>query len=428
MADNNNNYPNLLIISINAWSDRNSTGNTLSNHFGEWPSENIANVFLRNEEIENSVCHKYFRIYEKDIFSSFFRGKSSKEIYSNPGLNDNLSNETKSEYIYDRIKKIRPYTILLLRELFWWIGFRKLSGLDEFLLDFNPQVIHIHCPHLIYPHRVLYHCQKVTRAKVVLYCVDENYTYKSKNPFGALYQLMLRKHILKTIKHADKNYGITPELCEYYTEISNKNFELLYKGADVTKPSERSVTFPLQIIYAGNLQYDRWKTLALLVNAIKQINDQKVMFYLSIYTTTPLTKEMRKSLNCEFSAIKGSLSFREIEQKLKSSDIVIHAEAFDDNYSKITKYSFSTKIVDCIQSGSCIFGIGPDDLASISFLKKSEGALLATTPEQILKTLNQVAADKEIINEKRNKMYYFAKDAFNKRDIRQKLYSSIRSL
>ena len=48
--------------------------------------------------------------------------------------------------------------------------------------------------------------------------------------------------------------------------------------------------------------------------------------------------------------------------------------------------------------------------------------------ELILKTLNQVAADKEIINEKRNKMYYFAKDAFNKRDIRQKLYSSIRSL
>ena len=46
----------------------------------------------------------------------------------------------------------------------------------------------------------------------------------------------------------------------------------------------------------------------------------------------------------------------------------------------------------------------------------------------ILKTLNQVAADKEIINEKRNKMYYFVKDAFNKRDIRQKLYSSIRSL
>ena len=426
MADNNSNYPNLLIISINAWSDRNSTGNTLSNHFGEWPSENIANVFLRNEEIENSVCHKYFRIYEKDIFSSFFSGKSGKEIYCNPGNNDNLINDKKSEYIYDRIKKIRPYTVLLLRELFWWIGFRKLNKLDEFLLNFNPEVIHIHCPHLIYPHRVLYHCRKITKARVVLYSVDENYTYKSKNPFGVLYQYMLRKYILKTIKLADVNYGITPELCEYYSSISNKNFELLYKGAEVTKPSERSLEFPLQIIYAGNLQYDRWKTLALLVNAIKKMNEKTKMFYLSIYTTTPLAEEMKNSLNCEFSGIKGSLSFREIEQKLKSSDIVIHAEAFDENYSKITKYSFSTKIVDCIESGSCIFGIGPEELASISFLKNSEGALLATSPEEILATLNLVAANKNIINEKRINMYNFAKNIFNKKNIRENLYSSIR--
>lgn len=428
MADNNSNYPNLLIISINAWSDRNSTGNTLSNHFGDWPSDKIANVFLRNEEIENSVCHKYFRMYEKDIFSSFFRRKSGKEIHYSPAYKDQLSNKTRNEYIYDRIKKIRPYTVLLLRELFWWIGFRKPEGLDEFLLNFNPQVIHIHCPHLIYPHRVLNHCQKLTKARIVLYCVDENYTYKTKNPFGILYQTFLRRFILKTIKLADINYGITPELCEYYSAISKKNFNLLYKGADVAEPSERSLNFPLQIIYAGNLQYDRWKTLALLVNAIKQINNQTDFFYLSIYTTTPLTDEMKKSLNCEFSGIKGSLSFSEIEQKLKNSDIVLHAEAFNEKYSKITKYSFSTKIVDCIQSGSCIFGIGPDELASISFLKKSEGALLATTPEQILEILNQVVTDNNIINEKKIKMYYFVKDTFNLSNIRQKLYNSIRFL
>ena len=260
----------------------------------------------------------------------------------------------------------------------------------------------------------------------MLYSVDENYTYKSKNPFGVLYQYMLRKYILKTIKLADVNYGITPELCEYYSSISNKNFELLYKGAEVTKPSERSLEFPLQIIYAGNLQYDRWKTLALLVNAIKKMNEKTKMFYLSIYTTTPLTEEMKNSLNCEFSGIKGSLSFREVEKKLKKSDIVLHAEAFDENYSEITKYSFSTKIVDCIESGSCIFGIGPEELASISFLKNSEGALLATSPEEILATLNLVAANKNIINEKRINMYNFAKNIFNKKNIREKLYSSIR--
>ena len=37
------NYPRLLVITVNAWSDKNSAGNTISNHLGGWDKSKLSN-------------------------------------------------------------------------------------------------------------------------------------------------------------------------------------------------------------------------------------------------------------------------------------------------------------------------------------------------------------------------------------------------
>ncbi len=46
----------------------NSTGNTISNLFSEI-SENdeVANIYCRNEAINNTICKRYFKVTENDI-------------------------------------------------------------------------------------------------------------------------------------------------------------------------------------------------------------------------------------------------------------------------------------------------------------------------------------------------------------------------
>ena len=421
------NFPKLLVISINAWSDKNSTGNTISNHFGGWDSTKISNVYLRNEEIDNECCSSYFRICEKDIIHSFFYRKELGVAveYTKGSANRAVSPEKETSKIKSFLIRIRPTIILLLRELFWKIGFRRKGRLDDFLKKSQPEIIHVHSPNLIYGHRVLHYCHKVTQAKVVVFFGDEIYTYKNFWPLNTLYQSILRYWIRKTLKISDINYAATPELCDYYSVLFGKEFKVLYKGALIAPPVSKKQQGPLKLVYAGNLLYGRWKTLSLISKAIGELSDLKNQFQLSIYTGTVLSEAMKKSLNTKHSTVFGAVSFPEIKKIMKEADVVLHVETFEKEYIAITKYSFSTKIVDCIQSGSCIMGVGPNELASIHFLKQSQGALVANSYQDICSELKKIDSDIGIIDECATTMYHFSKSIFDLNIIRKKIYQDL---
>ena len=198
---NKKNLPKLLVITINAWSDQNSTGNTISNHFGNWDSTKLSNIYLRDEEIDNDCCDTYFKICEKDIANSFFskRGMGSEVEYLKTNKSNSIPKILKTSKMKSFLIRIRPTIILLLRELFWKIGFRNKTNLNIFLKKNTPEIIHMHCSSLIYGHRMLHYCHKETNAKVVLFFGDEIYTYKEFWPLGVIYQSILRYWIRKSI-------------------------------------------------------------------------------------------------------------------------------------------------------------------------------------------------------------------------------------
>lgn len=428
MNKNNINFPRLLVLSLNAWSDRNSVGNTISNHFGGWDADKLSNLYLRNDEIDNECCSTYFRISEKEILKSIFTKDSlGVEIqYHKDCVNSKqVKSRLKTSDFFEFIKRIRPTTILLLREIFWFLGFRGTNKLDDFLKKVQPEVIHIHCPNLIYGHRVLHYCHKVTKAKIVVFFGDEIYTYKNFWPLNSLYQFFLRSWIRKTIKISNLNYAATPELCEYYGNIFNSEFKLLYKGATIELPFSKPHNQPIKIVYAGNLLYDRWRILSLISNAIEKVSTTENLFYMSIYTASVLSNKMDKVLNTTNSRVIGSVPFSEVKKILSEADIVLHVETSKKKFVDLTKYSFSTKIVDCIQCGSCIMAVGPRELASISFLRNSEAAMIANSFEDICSLLSQISKDNTIIDKLASKMYYYAKSTFDIEHIRTSIYSEI---
>lgn len=424
-----NNFSNLLVISVNAWSDKNSVGNTISNHFGGWDKSKISNIYLREEEIDNDNCFKYFKISEKDILKTLLKnqelGVEVKNINAKePTL---ITSANQGSNLKSFLVRLRPTSILLLRELFWKIGFIRKNKLNDFLANTNPEVIHMHCPNLLYAHRVLHHCHKNSKAKVVLFFGDEIYSHKNFLPLNFFYQLMLRYWIKKTLQISDLNYAATPELCEYYSKLFGKEFKLLYKGVFIRKPEKKLKSKPLNIVYAGNLLYGRSEVLASLVNIIKEgFSDNE--FQLSIYTGTILTSEMTNKLNTNFSKVFPAISFEKIKQILKDADIVLHVESFRRKYIEITKYSFSTKIVDCIQSGNCIMGIGPEELSSIGFIKKSKAAIVATSIDEIENELQKILQNNDILDVNAEKMFEIAKTTFDLNDIRKCIYSDIQLL
>lgn len=425
MKNNLENFPSLLVITVNAWSDKIASGNTISNHLGGWDKSKVSNLFLRNEEIDNNCCERYFKISEKNIINSFL---SKRELgvevqYSKEINSQSFSKILKTSKIKNFLIRIRPAFILLLREILWKVGFLRKSKLDSFLKKNSPDVIYIFCPSLIYGHRILHYCHKITNAKVVVFFGDENYSYKNYWPLSFIYQFYLRYWIRKTISISSINYAATPELSDYYSCISGKKFKVLYKGISILPPAPKIYSKPLKIVYAGNLLYNRWRTLSLISNAIEEVSvDKQNEFELSIYSGTPLSKEMDKRLNTKYTSVLGAVSFNKVKKIMEDADIVLHVEAFDKKNIQKTKYSFSTKITDCIQSGNCVMGVGPSELASINFLKNSKSAIIANTYSEIVSQLQNISLDNKIINDCRIKMYDFSKELFDLDSIRESIY------
>jgi len=422
-------HPRLLTISVNAWSESNSIGIFFSSHFGAWNKENLSNIYLRNEKIDNKYCSQYFRIAEIDILKSMLSNKSLGIEISynekNRAILNKGNRKVKANKFIESIKRIRPISILFLRELFWSVGFRNKDKLKAFLEKNKPEVIHMHCSGLIYPHKVLHYCHKITNAKVVLFCGDEIYSYKNFMPLARLYQFFLRIWIKKTVKISDLNYAATPELCNYYSVVFGKTFNVLYKGATVIPPKPKTHKLPMKLIYAGNILWDRWQTLSLIAKAINQISNGRQLYKLEIYTNNGLSKKMLSALNTEYSEIKKAVAYEEVKRILSVADIVIHAEGFTEKFKKITKYSFSTKIVDCVQSGSCIMAVGPMELASINFLKNTNAAIIANSYEDICNQLQLIISDSKIIDEMPLQMYFVVKDKFDLKIIREDIYNDI---
>jgi hypothetical protein len=427
MKMNSENLPKLMVISINAWSEKNSLGNTISNHLGGWDKSKLSNLYLRNEEIDNDCCETYFKIDEKDILASFF---SKKDL----GVQIEKKTEVKEQSIQKKIGKskiknylirIRPTIILLLREIYWKIGFQKKRKLNDFLKENHPEVIYVFCFSLIYGHRMLHYCQKKSNSKIVVFHGDENYSYKSYWPLSLLYQFILRYWIRKTIASASINYVATPELRDYYAHIFGKEFKVIYKGITFIPASNTTILKPLKIVYAGNLLYGRWQTLSLISKAISEVSKEENEFELEIYTGTPLSKEMRSNLSVNNSTVFEAVSFIEVKKIMRDADIVLHVESFKKKHIKVTKYSFSTKITDCIQSGNCIMGVGPSELASINFLKNSECAIIANNYIEIVTQLKKISLDSKIVQNYSAKSNVLAKTLFDLDSIRVKVRDDI---
>lgn len=60
----------------------------------------------------------------------------------------------------------------------------------------------------------------------------------------------------------------------------------------------------------------------------------------------------------------------------RQADILVYAESFDKSRRSLVRQSFSTKIVDYLNSSRSIFAVGLNDVASIDYFIKNNSAVV----------------------------------------------------
>lgn len=413
---NNNRNINVLVITKSPWSDTNALGNTYSNFFSHWDNYNFTNLYLREELPDNKVCNKFYNITEKSILKNILRPWKIGKEFTIDQLNIMKSevkyevNTKREKYILDLFRNNGSIVFHMLREFIWKIGNWNNRKLADFVRDIDIIIIAASGP--IYLQSIANYCVKKSNAKLIMFFSDDTYCYTNTRPFNYIYKFFIRSAISKSVDNSAKLYGASKKLCEEYRKYFNKDIKPLYKGCSFDNIEVKNdFAFPLKIVYAGNLYYGRDEILAKIADEIVRINGKSEKIQLEIYTTTTINSEIEKKLNRgKSSKIMGSLPYEEIKKVLSNTDIVLHVESFDTNQIKITRLSFSTKIIDCMQSGSCMMAIGPDSIASIDYLLGIDGVISITDPSKIEDELEKIVNDPDSLKLKTEKLAKFARE------------------
>lgn len=422
----------ILVISDVPWSNDNSVGNTYSNIFKNIQGVEFANLYCKSGKPDSKLITKYLQVSEKKILLDLI-GKKNKEYVPLNKYNNNDIDvlNRKEQKLYDIVRTLRFQSFFLIRESIWKIGKWKTKELENFLDEFKPDIIFSFCLESIYYANLIEYCKEYSKAKLALFIADDVYSYKKKSPVYLTYHSYVRKSIKKLLNSSDLIFGATPQLCEEYKTKFKLKITPLYKICENIFQTKSVVNQPLIITYTGNLFYGRWKMLVLVAQAIKDINENSTKIQLNIYTSGLTTKRMNKDLNIEGSSqLLGAIPYEKVKKTLKDSDIVLHVESFNKKEIRKTRLSFSTKLVDCMESGSCLLAIGPEETASIRLLKELNIAQVVTTnkKECVSKLLIEMLDDFSMITNTSKKMNQFAIKSHSLDSLESNFYKALKKL
>lgn len=421
----------ILVLTLNAWNETNSTGNTLSNLFsGLSDKDEVANIYCRDEPIDNSVCERYYKITEKQILCNLFTPWRCGKVIKREDNNKKLSSKTLA-----RNKAIVSFgrhhtSLLLLRELIWSITIWKNKKLKHYLKDFAPDCIYMHGHYNLYMHKLLSYCEKVTKAKIVLYWGDDMYGCKTNKPLGYVYETMLRRRFALSINSASLLFGGSLKLCAEYSKLFNKRFVPFFKECKHIKyDANKQTGNPITIVYAGNLLFGREKIMVDLVRAIDNINNRGLshQFKLKVFSNTdPSTDSLIYLDDRKNSWFMGRKPYSEVCGQMDQSDLVLFIESFNKKDILSTRLSFSTKIIDCMQSSAGILAIGPSEIASMDYIEEFKLGYTITSIAEIESKLAYLADHPEVISETNKNKVEFARN--NHTNTSEKAITEIRRL
>ena len=387
----------ILFIGIGPWNDIQSGNNILTNWFTGFPCE-AAQIYVHTGLPCNKICTRYFHITDDMMVKSMVGTRAGKSFEMSEA--EQLEMQEKNGLIIKESAmtahaKAMPRNLAkIITDFFWVFGRVNKKEMETFVKEFNPDIVF--CPHLFDFRfwRIERMVHQITSAPFVAFTGDSEVSLNkvSYSPLFWIRQITLnlifRKHI-KLFKHY---FTFSEEQAQRYHEISGIPTSTLYKCADLTEQFDpKPIGKPIRLVYAGNIIYNRWETLSVLADAIEVINEAGEKMVLDIYTNTKLTPKMAKRLeNRRGTIVHGRVTPTELIEIYKKADIALHIESFTKKYRLDTKDSFSTKIVDLMNSTCAIMAVCWEYHNGQQYLQREDAAICISDLNKVQDVLQGV--------------------------------------
>ncbi|MEG1151055.1 MAG: hypothetical protein RSC93_08425 [Erysipelotrichaceae bacterium] len=360
----------ILIITVNAFSDTNNNGKTLANIFKDYPKCNIAQLYLYPEFPDNAQYSniKYYRITDSDVIRSILnRGKKCGSIVS---IKVNVKSQNKKIY---KLKLKNLSSLRLGRDILWYSKYWLTSDLKSWIKEFHPDELFLNG---LNNFGVIDLANTISNefglTKKVFATDDYFMKHFSLSPAYHLRRLLLIKNMKKLLKDDCEFFTINKYMQKAYLELFKKNSEIIVNYPNVPEEFKKKLDLSngndvLNIVYIGNLSWNRYKTIGFLSEAIYK-KYTGVKYKISVYSksVTPMQlKVLEKYDNCKYC---GNLMAKEVDKKMEEADILLIAESFDYFSRKAIVLSLSTKTTEYLAACRPILAIGPKEIGTMRFL------------------------------------------------------------
>ena len=418
----------ILVSSVDPWSEQVGS-DTLTSLLSQFNSTDIASINIRVRLSDSPVAGRYFHIIEGRVIRSIFHpsiitGEEYKP--SDKSLDKDVVEEEKR---YNRKISFGRFFLVLVREILWKLGRWKSPALDQFVSDFNPEVLFFPIEGYIHFNRInQYIIKKYQPKRVVGYMLDDNFTYK-QHRFDLLYfihRYWLRKSVKSLINSCNVVFAINPKMKRELDAEYGINSMLLTKPIrNQEVPMQAEVHEPIKLLYSGKLVIGRDKAIADIVDAIRIVNREKQRVILDVYSGTPLSSKIRARINVPGACnLKGFVPQKKVFEEQQKADVLLFVESLSKQ-DMSARLSFSTKITDYLSAGKCIWAVGNGDLAPIDYLKEEDAAIVSFTKESILTSLKSIIDNKKRILTYAKKAYECGISNHNQQEIKIRFKNAI---
>ncbi len=410
----------ILIVSYESWRETNNGGNVLSNIFGAFPDAELAQIYCSGEAPQNSLCRKYFQISESLLLT---KEKGCALPERDYGVQHTEESKTIEGRINHRIPAPLKNAALLARETMWSVFRWKTQALEQFVRAFQPDLIFAPCYYYYHVSMVALHVKHIAGCPMISYISDDNYSLKQLcfAPSFYINRLITRKWIRRMFAESALIYTMTDLQKREYEAIFHRPMKVLCKYAEFpehTKP----VGNPIRFIYAGNLQLNRWRILEGLADALAEVNAASVQAQLHIFSGTQLTDRIMKKLNDSKNTVfHGLVPYQDLEKQYRLSDVAVFVESFDLKNRLLTRLSFSTKIIDCLNSACAVLAVGPETHAGMTYLKENDAAICVGGVRDLKPAIRRITEHPELIPEYAEKANRLGQKNHRKVDVEQML-------
>ncbi len=394
-------YPIILLLCHNIYENNNNIGKTLISLLGNWPKDKICQIYLRDDIPTFNYCYNYYRILDKDIIKSYFKGKNvvGTAFKKEDSNSDNLEENNKNGQTLYNIGNKRIPIVSMARDLLWKNKSWKNTRLNTWLAEQRPDLI-LFVPNdyeLIYP--IANYISKYMDIPIIPYYMDDAFYFDMfVSPIDAIRRWCIRKKGRKLLADIPTIITIGPKMSTVYERKFKKNCTELMNSVNVNYEDKPATNKNIVMSYVGNLHSNRWKSIVEIGKAIDQVNE-KVDF--SIYSASFMTKRMIKAFGkIKCLNFRGKILPEQVDGVLQTSNVLLFVESFNKKSKASTKYSLSTKIPEYLNSYRCIFAYGPSDISSIEYLRDNNLAIICNSKKDIKVSLEKAFTSLDSIDYK----------------------------